>query len=371
MFDEHIRHNIFHLAFRLASSAIRILSISLLFNFDGTFARDVLFILSSIYLFQVISGLEIYLDPNLSNEEHLSKIIHTGLLFSPLIFFYFWFNDFPLLWVLFFLLDYVLVEISRKSNVSYKVLESNKIAFRRACFFFLATFTSFYYQDYFVLTLTVCTSVEVLLQLYRSDSIIKIPIKNLFKNLSLMAILLTITNRSIDLAIRSINQSNNGFIYEYWDFFLSIFGLTTTVTFYLFIVSHSKDILENKIRIPLRVYILQPFVIFISIFVSLVYFWIINGSVGLDVKSSRVIIEIYFISLIMALFQVHNWTLLASRKEKNHGNANIIFISITALTGLVSAFIVPSEYVLYPLMAMLLIMTIFGIRKGANNVRQV
>lgn len=363
MFDAHVRHNIFHLSYRLASSAIRILSISLLFNFDGTFARDVLLILSSIYLFQVISGLEIYLDSAASNDEHLSKIIHTGLLFSPLILLYFWLNDLGLLWVLFYLLDYVLVEISRKSNVSNKILDSNKIAIKRSCFFLMGTVFSFYDQEYFVITLIACTSVEVFLKLYPGHSISKVSLKKIFKNLSIVAILLTVTNRSIDLAIRSVNKSHNGFIYEYWDFFLSIFGLTTTVTFYLFIVSHAKEILKNEVRVPLRVYILQPFLIFVSMLLSLIYFWVIKGSVGLDAESVKVILEIYFISVIMALFQVHNWTLLALRSDESHGNASLIYLSITALTGLVSAFIISSEYLIYSLMVILLIMTFFGIKK--------
>ena len=368
MFDDEVRRKILNLGLRLSSSAIRIVAISLLFNFDGVFARNVLFILSSIYLFQIISGLEIYLDPMVSIKQHLAIIIHTGLMVLPLVFFYFWFYELGLLWVLFFLLDYVLVEISRKNNVSNKIAESNQIAIKRAFFFLLAVVFSFYYPEYFLPTLIACTLIEVVLQILRHQPTLKVVTKDIFKNLSFMAIALTVTNRSVDLAIRNINKNNGGFMYEYWDFFLSIFGLTATVTFYLFIASHAKDILKNKIRVPLRVYLVQPAIIFLSMLASLIYFWAIKGRVGLDTADIGVVIEIYCIAVIVSVFQVHNWNLLALRRVDLLDRGNMLAILATASIGLSCAFIYPSEYLLYFLMLILLIVTIFGIKKGASSV---
>jgi hypothetical protein len=355
-------HKILQLSYRLISSVIRIIAVSLLFYFEPKFARDVLLILSSIYLFQIVSGLEIYLNPKDSRDDHLSKIIYTGLLFLPLTLLYFWINDIELLWGGFFFIDYILVEISRKQNVNNEILDSNKIAIKRALFFFVASIFSFYNKDYFLLVLIIPTLFEIFLKLSKSGcKISKIPLRLVFKNLSIVAILITITNRSIDLAIRNVNQDYNGFIYEFWDFFLTIFGVSSTITFYLFIADRAKKVLKNEELVPLKAYFLQPIIIFVLIFLSLLYFNFIKGSVDLSVEDVKIITEIYIISLIMALFQVHNWNLLALRGNGSHNNT--IYLAITALIGLLSALIISINYLLYMLMLILLIVTFFGIIK--------
>jgi len=210
--------------------------------------------------------------------------------------------------------------------------------------------------------LIIPTLFEIFLKLSKSGcKISKIPLRLVFKNLSIVAILITITNRSIDLAIRNVNQDYNGFIYEFWDFFLTIFGVSSTITFYLFIADRAKKVLKNEELVPLKAYFLQPIIIFVLIFLSLLYFNFIKGSVDLSVEDVKIITEIYIISLIMALFQVHNWNLLALRGNGSHNNT--IYLAITALIGLLSALIISINYLLYMLMLILLIVTFFGIIK--------
>ena len=150
--------------------------------------------------------------------------------------------------------------------------------------------------------------------------------------------------------------------------FLSIFGISTTVTFYLFIANHAKGILENKRRIPFRAYVFQPVIIFLFVAGSFVYFQLLKGGFALDGASLRVIGEIYLVSVIVSIFQVHNWRLLALRENDSVGFVNMMMLVSAALVGLLAAFFLPSESLLYLLLAILLLIITFGLKRGASNV---
>ena len=72
--------------------------------------------------------------------------------------------------------------------------------------------------------------------------------------------------------------------------------------------------------------------------------------------------------MIVSIFQVHNWRLLALRENDSVGFVNMMMLVSAALVGLLAAFFLPSESLLYLLLAILLLIITFGLKRGASNV---
>lgn len=351
----NLTHPFFHLLNRIFSIIVRMIAISILFHFDSQFARETLLAISAVYLFQIIAGLEIYLNPEDSEKEHISKIMTMVVFVSPVGLFYFWSNDFSLLWLLFFLFDFLLIEISRKHNVNNKLGSSNVIAIKRSVAFLVASIFTLVYKPLFLPLLCLASAALLYITIKRIDldlsHIEKKSLIEIIKKVNIIAISIAVINRSLDLGIRNYSIEYDGFYYEFWDFFLSIFGIINMASFYLFIAPRAKQILTGDSSASIKAYLAQPLIVFAAMLAGFVYFSLIKWQISeFDQHGIFVLAKIYIISVIMALFQVDGWRILkVTRKNALSGMNQVLTLCLfsAVLLGLCLGLIVSMQYGIY------------------------
>lgn len=355
------------LLYRLVSVVVRFVSVSILFYYDSSFAREVLFSISAVYFFQVISGLEIYLNPKISYQDHIAKIFTIGLILSPLLALFFWFNNMSVFWVVYFLFDLILVERSRKQNMLNMLKESNMIAIRRSLIFLLSSLIAILYQSYFMLSLVALTLLQLsFLIKYDRPNFTMVSLPLILKKISVVAVAIAIINRSLDLLIRNVNKELNAPIFEFWDFYLSVFGLLNTVNFYLFIAKDANKILINRAFVSKKAYVFQPLLVLLSIVVSLVYFSQISGK-GLDLYLSKTIVNIFIISSVLVLFQLFSWRIISIANSSMLLNNYKILLFFIMLMGAYASMISPNTYLLYLVVLLIFITVVLGMKYNISR----
>lgn len=347
---------------RILSILLRLVSVSLLFHFDSEYAREILFAVSAVYLFQVIAGLEMYLNPDQSDKEHLSAVLTTTATVLPVVTIYFFLNNLSLLWVLYFFVDTLVIERSKKQNVSNRQNSSNIIAITRSLIFLCATLGALLHKVIFlpiILIGSIILLCKTLTRLHIGMTALKgMSLFSIIGNVSFFAIAVALVNRSIDLALRKNNIIYDGFFYEFWDFFLSIFGIVNMVSFYLFIAPQAKRILSGDVSVGRGVYLLQPLIVLVALLIGLLYFAAITGENGQDYQQGiGVISQIYCVSVLMALFQVDSWRMLGIARSCTVARTKLILsfsVYASASFGVLCGVFGFKEYGLTILMALII-----------------
>jgi len=358
---------VIRLLYRLVSVVIRFVSISILFYYDSSFAREILFSISAVYFFQVISGLEIYLNPEISYQDHISKIFTIGLILSPLLVLFFWVNNMSVFWAMYFIFDLILVERSRKQNMLNMLKESNMIAIRRSLIFLLSSLIAISYQSYFMLSLVALTLLQLAFLIkYDRPNFKRVSLSLILKKISVVAVAIAIINRSLDLLIRNVNKELNTPIFEFWDFYLSVFGLLCTVNFYLFIAKDANKILKNEAFVSKKAYVLQPLLVLLSIAVSLVYFSLISGK-GLELYLSKTIVNIFIISSVLALFQLYTWRIISIANSSMLLSNYKVLIFFIMLMGAYASMVNPNTYLLYLIVLLIFILVVLGMKFNISS----
>ena len=363
-----------HLLNRTLSIALRMIAISILFHFDSQFAREILHAISAVYLFQLIAGLEIYLNPKDSEKDHVSKILTMGVLVLPFVLFYFWSNGLSIFWLIFFFVDFLLIEISRKHNVNNKLGSSNVIVIKRSLVFLLASMVSLFYKVFFLPLLCLASVVLLYATLKKTrlslSKIEKRSLLGIIKKVNIIAIALAIINRSFDLGIRGYNIQYDNFYYEFWDFFLSIFGIVNMTSFYLFIAPKAQQILNGNSSVTKKAYLVQPLIVLAAMLVGFVYFSLLKGFVSeFDQQGMVILMQIYLFSVIMALFQIDSWRILKITRKNVLSGTNQLLSSclfIAGFLGLYLGLVESMQYGLYGLVVLVFFSMLLPLSRWKN-----
>jgi len=245
--------------------------------------------------------------------------------------------------------------------------ESNMIAIRRSLIFLLSSLIAILYQSYFMLSLVALTLLQLsFLIKYDRPNFTMVSLPLILKKISVVAVAIAIINRSLDLLIRNVNKELNAPIFEFWDFYLSVFGLLNTVNFYLFIAKDANKILINRAFVSKKAYVFQPLLVLLSIVVSLVYFSQISGK-GLDLYLSKTIVNIFIISSVLVLFQLFSWRIISIANSSMLLNNYKILLFFIMLMGAYASMISPNTYLLYLVVLLIFITVVLGMKYNISR----
>lgn len=302
-----------HLTVRMLSVCVRVVAISIFFRIDASLARETLAIISAVYLFQVISGLELYLNTESSETQHFNNMVALAVVTSVILTGYFSRLDVSYLWSGYFFFDTLLVEMSRKKNIIGELRTANLIAVTRAMIFFVATLSVIVSEEFLLPILLSGTVMATMAYAVASSIVPTMPnfsrIRNLVAQVNIVAISLAVMNRSIDLAIRHANSHKTNPANEFWDFFLSVFGVLQLASFYLFIGQRANEILTGRARVSAVAmtaqFVLAPALIFVS---ALYFSWVTGQEFTALIDST--IISITAVAIIVSVVQLLTWEIL-------------------------------------------------------------
>ena len=291
------------LAIRIISIISRLVFVVLAFYIDSNIARQLLYYISFIYLWQIISGFEIYLNAEKNLNEHMGLVITNLIIIIPIFFIIILFKELSLILLILLFFDFLIVEYSRKESVKNNIIVTAQINLFRSLFFGLSVLLIPLISLDLVILINAFGSL-ILCFIYKifNSKFIKfssftqwfIAIREVGKK----AIPIAVVNRSIDVILREVNSAYD-FFGTVLDLCLSYCGVANVILFYLFIAPKAESYIKGYSRPGLNKYMLSISLYIFGVLASLISIFIYD----IDFLSDHENITFNYISLLFLLLQ--------------------------------------------------------------------
>ena len=363
--------NKFALALRIFSIFIRLVFTLLAFYLNTEIARQLLYVISFIYLWQIIGGMEIYLNVNKNIDEHLKLIRSSSLIIIPIFVSLVFFKSLSIIIIIYFLFDFLLIEFSRKQAVNNNVYITSEINLFRSLIFSLSVIFIVYLRlDQVILinalgSLALCFYYPIIRRNFLQFENLKEWI-NAVKFVGKKSIPVAIINRSTDVVLREANSSYD-FLGTVLDLLISYCGVGNVIIFYLLIASSAEKYLKGVVVPNSRKYFFSILIYIIGIISALCIIIFYESEILIQENNFKHVVLVCLILLLSSIFQVISWCIIGSKE--NTLITSILYIScLSAIT--ITIFNYENLFQLYIMFIIIILSIIMGIIVQSKKFRK-